>query len=635
MWRQIRRPSSLVFSPPAVVVLYVLFSPVLSVLHELLIWALAVLLRFVAAPQLATRLATRFGFDPVYSSVFDRTIGNIQVTGLSVEGSLGASLHQLAPWFFAPADKVASGAWVSVVLDEGAAILPSAVAAVGSEAMFIVAGLILMAIGLSNHRVPASRGSRTLIILGVLLQGSGILGLLGIQFTVDDLESMGLSQVFTKLVPLDAVSYERLVVSPLRTVGPIAIPILLVLSIYGPVLILGWLCARLSRRAGAMVRRGWSGMLGLCSVLLAGRRSRGVVRAMVVVSIGVLAVVVPQQIFPAQANYDNDADQLGLSVGDIQRLSLWSATSRRDVPAGPSTVEITGSRYSYVYLVNGHRERIRGVGYNVMYDQLSAEEREARIDRDFRMMRAAGVNTILGWDPKQFDELTMSKAQEYGLGVVMPYHLPPDGPYADSAYQQQVEADVLQWVTRHKDQPALRMWGIGNEVLHGMAKNLDSPNARAFGPFLVKLADKVHALDPAHPVTYRDAEDVFIKPLKAALETSPQHRPWLVYGVNFFTYRICNALRDWDQKGLDVPLMVSEFAPSGLSRDDRARGYRRMWQCIADSNSKAMGGFAYVWSVNGPEAIDRSLGLVNADNGPTDNSFQFLSEDFRLDAIGR
>jgi len=231
--------------------------------------------------------------------------------------------------------------------------------------------------------------------------------------------------------------------------------------------------------------------------------------------------------------------------------------------------------------------------------------------------------------------VTLTKAQERGMGVIMPYHLPIDGQYADPAYRQQVEEDVLQWVARYKDQPALRMWGIGNEVLHGMAKNLDSPNARAFAPFLIGLADKVHALDPDHPVVYRDAEDVFVKPIKAALDLVPQPRPWFVYGVNFFTYRMCGALRDWGQKGVDAPLIVSEFAPSGLSRDDRPKGYRRMWQCINDGGSRALGGFAYVWTVNGPEASDRSLGLVNGDGTPTDGAFQCLSEDFRLDALGR
>jgi hypothetical protein len=46
------------------------------------------------------------------------------------------------------------------------------------------------------------------------------------------------------------------------------------------------------------------------------------------------------------------------------------------------------------------------------------------------------------------------------------------------------------------------MWGLGNEVLHGIA-DVKSHRAQAFATFLVQAADRLHQLDPQHPVVYR------------------------------------------------------------------------------------------------------------------------------------
>ena len=210
----------------------------------------------------------------------------------------------------------------------------------------------------------------------------------------------------------------------------------------------------------------------------------------------------------------------------------------------------------------------------------------------------------------------------------MPYRLPPNGEYGNPVYEQKLESDIKEWVQRFKAFPALRMWGIGNEVIHGMGEKPDSPRAKAFAQFYVKLADAIHAIDPDHPVMYRCAEDVYLGPIKKVLQQDGLHRSWLVYGANFFTFRIEKALAEWPQKGPDVPLVVSEFAPCGLGQGDRPAGYLRMWRCITQHSNSVLGGFAYVWSTNGPEAIDRVMGLVNDNNQPVDGSLWSLRQAF-------
>ncbi|MFH1486722.1 MAG: hypothetical protein ABIH46_11680, partial [Chloroflexota bacterium] len=278
----------------------------------------------------------------------------------------------------------------------------------------------------------------------------------------------------------------------------------------------------------------------------------------------------------------------------------------------------------------GRPETIRGVGYNVIHWDLTTKERRRRYNSDFAQMREVGMNTILGWDHQEFDELTLEKAEKYGLGVVMPYLLPSHGEYGNPVYEEQLEREVMEWVQRYRDYPALRMWGIGNEVIHGMGTDPEAkPASRAFARFYVRLVDAVHAIDPDHPVIYRDAEDEYIEPLREALKADGVHRPWLVYGMNFFTLRVAEVVRDWSKKGMDVPLAISEFAPSGLIHEDRPNGYVKLWRAFAGHSNLVLGGFAYVWSTEGPEAIDRVMGLVDDEGLPVDGSLDALRKVFR------
>src|SRR5262249_15608753 len=192
--------------------------------------------------------------------------------------------------------------------------------------------------------------------------------------------------------------------------------------------------------------------------------------------------------------------------------------------------------------------------------------------------------------------------------------------------------DVAAWVARYRDQPAIVMWGIGNEVTLEMSDE----QRRAFAEFYVDLFELVRALDPTRPVVLREAEDVFAPYLAEAfarrqgipLEPSPTPSPeappaevvppeaateppdeavrppeatrtprpvivtpaGFVYGVNFYTDRIGPALTNWvEDTGLDAPLLVSEYAPAGMSRSQRPAGFERMHELIGAAGSRVVG----------------------------------------------
>lgn len=300
----------------------------------------------------------------------------------------------------------------------------------------------------------------------------------------------------------------------------------------------------------------------------------------------------------------------------------------------PSVVIVDGQGLDYIYTVNGVRQTIRGVGYNAVYRHLSDDDRAQLYDRDFWLMRTAGINTIAGWDQDKgyvqdkFDELLLTKAEQWGIGVIMPYYLPPEADYTDLEFRQRVAEDVAAWVYRYKNYPAVRMWGLGNEVLYVMPFDEYSEEPRAFAEFLIELADTVHAIDPNHPVIYRESEDVYLPFLIEALGKDGVRRPWFVYGMNVYTFRLNEILASWQESGPDMAVVVSEFAPGGLYGDDRAYGYVEMWRTLRRYPSFVLGGLAYVWTTEGPEPVDRNFGLVDGRDVAVDDAFNQLAAQF-------
>lgn len=622
----------------ALIPLFILLAPLLPLLDQALVLCIAVLLKTVSASPILADLLTMAGLDPVYASVFTGTIGNIEAGGLAVAWPLGEALHWLAPGPFAPPNQVMPGAWATALIGEEISLLPAAIAMVSAETIVIVLGLLLLGAGLRHDRWRRRVPFLALALVGVMLQARAIAGLVSLQFSIHDMEVMGLSHLFTKLYPLDAASYRNLIEVQFGRFAPYVVSSLLIVVIYGAAIVLALLFRRAGRRQllvtfatgikRSLRRPHWPPHLE--------RKKLG--RAAPFVSAVLAGAVLSYGLFPALANYDYRSEiDVSLTEQADEAPSPAPLPVALTVPAAPvqppSKVAITGGNFNYTYSVNGTPMKIRGVGYNPMYTGLSREDRMAAYDRDFALMKASHINTILGWDHYQFDDVLLDEAQKYGLGVVAPYPFSPDGDWGAPAYEQALVQDVKAWVGRLRSKPALRMWGLGNEVIHDMGKVPDTPRSRSFAQFYVKLIDEIHAIDPDHPITYRDAEDMYINPIREALKKDGVRRPWFVYGMNFFTGRICQAVPDWPKRELDVPLIISEFAPSGLGLNDRPKGYIQMLRCIVKQNPAALGGFAYVWNTNGPEAIDRVMGLVDANGKPVDNSLVALGDAFKTDDV--
>src|SRR5262249_36938128 len=155
----------------------------------------------------------------------------------------------------------------------------------------------------------------------------------------------------------------------------------------------------------------------------------------------------------------------------------------------------------------------------------------------------------------------LDSASKQGISVVLPFDLDPDADYTDPGVRQQLRDEVMAWVARYRDEPALLMWGLGNEVLHkivhpawvGPQDPAHERNAEAFSDWLVETADAIHAADPNHPVTYRSAEDAFVPWVAAALARHPAQggsRTWFVWGTNCYQDYLARIVDNWPSSGI-------------------------------------------------------------------------------------
>ena len=563
-------------------------------------------------------LAVLPGVDPVYTHATAATLAGLRIQGVAVVGPLGDWLNAVFPNVFVPAAR-AHWAFIRLVVERGSPVLPRLLASGCAHAVVLGAGLLLVR---SGWRHP--RSGR--LLAGLAMQVQVATGILGAQPSLRELESTGVSFAANALLPAlaprgAALSDPVTQGSPaLVSAALVACALLVAYLPVGLVLLLRERGRRIALASAAFVMLGSAACAGVFQTDAAAAPPADFAQPPLPVAVAVDA---------ANAPLDGEAHSEVATASSTESVALdrWFVEPGANVDAGPSHVEVVGSDYHYQYLVNGEPQVIKGMGMNTQYaSQLSPADRAARLDSDMAELSAMGVNTVLGWDPAEFDGVLLDAAQRHGIGVVMPFDLDPSADYTDPTVRQQLHDQVMAWVAEYRGHPALRMWGLGNEVLHkivhpswvGPQDPERERQAEAFSDWLVETADDIHAADPDHPVTYRSAEDAFVDWVIAALDRrGGGPRPWFVWGTNCYQPYLGDIVNHWNQLGMPTALWVSEFAPGGMAVPDRPDGFATMWGYIRGQPDWVLGGAVYAWTRNGPEGVDRNFGLTD-DGTPVD-----------------
>lgn len=250
---------------------------------------------------------------------------------------------------------------------------------------------------------------------------------------------------------------------------------------------------------------------------------------------------------------------------------------------GPVRVEVVRTGDRWELRRGGQPYVIRGVG--------GTERME--------LLRSLGGNTVRTWgaDNAQRD---LDEAHRHGLTVALGIWLGHRS-YFDYANPEQVRAqyeNVRRIVERHRNHPALLIWGLGNE----MEIDNDTPELwRAIND----LAKMVKELDPHHPTMTVVAE---ISPQK--IRNIKTYAPEIdILGINSYggLASLPNRLREF---GWEKPWVVTEFGPLGpwerprtswgaaleQTSTEKAAFYGRMYaESIAPHRGWNLGSFAFLW----------------------------------------
>jgi hypothetical protein len=574
-----------------VLVGYSLLRPVLGIGHQLTVAAVAWLLHAAVATDAWQPLVGLSGLDPIYVGAAIRSAGGVQVAGFAIAGPVGALLHQWLPGVCLGSDHVAGHAAVSMVALPGAPALGRGLTAFGADVAWLAVGLWLFWYWRNR--------AWQIALLGLLIQAQvSVHHLLEAHVNLTDIDASGLPFALQVVVPGGGWFTSGLATLPGSERD---------LLIGGTLLILGYVSAALIVALA----------IGLAHLV---RRVRGHRRRRVL-----------------SAPTARPRWSIGLISLGVALVTTWSPIGALAVGASNWQANATLSTVGVPHSgeTSNDVETIRGVGYNPWYASLSADQRAALYDRDFSDMHQHGINTIEGWFENQFDSVTLDAAARNGIGVLMPFELNQDWDYSDPNVQAGILARLSDYVEKYKSYPAVRMWAPGNENMHRilfahMVSHANDPayqaRAAAFAAFLPQVVDRIHTLDPDHPVVYRDAEDLYLPWIvNAFAQAGGGDRPWLVYGANVYSSaRLQDIISRWPTQWPGRKLLISEYAPGGMSPADRPLGFQQEWQVIQSRPDVVLGGLAYTWATNGPEDLDRVFGLVDPNGNPTDGALAAL-----------
>jgi hypothetical protein len=609
------------------VVVFLSLAPCVQVLTQVLTLAVAHTLTVLGEYLLAV-VVPQLPLDPVYAHALVYNVSHIEPRGLAVAGPLGSDLHEVWSHIFEPSEHVQHGAVASAVIERGSTVAATLLARVSAAIP-----LLCMAILVASLR----RSPRWLQVACLLIQAQVLLDLAPeVALVGTEIEAAGIPFLVAALLPVTENGQRVFFTRVLDGVPDWVVSTIAAVLLSAATLMVAYLAVALVRLAVRTIARRLPRVAHNTDVhsprALSWRVSAASLVAAAVFVLGMAGTPlrVLSESEPVFVDQVTPIEDPGVPTEQEPEPPVL-------VSNGPSVVKLDRNGDRFSLRVNGAPTVVKGIGYNPWYAELDVARRQELYDRDFTQIAATGANMLEGWFEQQFDEVTLDAAHAHGLGVIMPFELNQDYDYGDPAVQARFLDQLSAWVLRYRTHPAVRMWAPGNEVLHRLiyptlVRGAVDPDmelrAEDYAEFYVRIIDRIHELDPDHPVLYRDAEDGYVGRLAAALKRDGRARPWLIYGANAYTPRIEQIVRNWSAETLGAPIIFSEFAPSGLSAQDRPHRFQWFWKVIRSRPSMVLGGVVYTWSKVGPEDLDRVFGLTDEAGQPVDGSVAALSRMF-------
>ena len=222
----------------------------------------------------------------------------------------------------------------------------------------------------------------------------------------------------------------------------------------------------------------------------------------------------------------------------------------------------------------------------------------------FSALGSAGGNSVRTWGDPHRDPEVFDLAWEHDLTVLAGLWLPHSTEAFDYSNRRRVGRLInrLQdYVERHKDNPAIIMWGVGNEM--------EGPGT---DPHIWRTVEEVcrmiHAVDPRHPTLTALAE---VSPPKIA--GLKRYCPSIdALGINSYG-SVLTLPQRLAKLGWTGPYIVTEFGPPGPwgqvpttawhapiepTSTEKARFYYKAYHtAIETQRRQCLGSYVYFWGI--------------------------------------
>jgi len=170
-------------------------------------------------------------------------------------------------------------------------------------------------------------------------------------------------------------------------------------------------------------------------------------------------------------------------------------------------------------LVNGVPFTIKGICYHPV-PRASNKVSFGNLKEDLALMKEAGINTIRVYEPVS-DKGVLDQIQASGLKVIIGFGYNQDGKF------DILSGTFADYVKTFKDHPAILFWELGNE--YNYHPEWFGSAIENWYHALNNAAEKIHQIDPSHPVSTAHGE----LPKTDALSLCPNIDVW---GMNVYRW---------------------------------------------------------------------------------------------------
>lgn len=192
-------------------------------------------------------------------------------------------------------------------------------------------------------------------------------------------------------------------------------------------------------------------------------------------------------------------------------------------------------------LVNNSVYVIKGVCYHPVAKGNNTVS-YASLKEDLSLMKEAGINTIRTYLPIT-EKAVLDQIHEAGLKVIIGFGYNQDGKF------DILSGTFADFIIKWKDHPAILFWELGNE--YNYHPEWFGGNINTWYRALNETAEKIHQLDPSHPVSTAHGE----LPKEDVLSLCPNVDIW---GMNVYRWDNPEEVFTQWEKISSKPMYLSE-----------------------------------------------------------------------------